>query len=165
MINDCDAEGLLTESVTPFDMWSAENQPDQMTKRLYSWRMENQTLRAYADKCEDKTAGRIAVEMPAAHHPLEFSVDRERIFDYVKKRRRIVPRSFSDRFFSLPFLPTFFDRAFARQRKNAVDYYGDVRELTQLSLVMRAAAVNARTGAAQDGHLAERHAGAQQLAS
>lgn len=109
--------------------------PDEMTSRILRWRLENQRLRAYADRCEDKTAERLVVEMPTAHHPSEYFVDRDRIFDYVKKRRKIVPRSFSDRFFTLPFLPTSFDRAHARACKYAVDYYADVRELTPLLLV------------------------------
>lgn len=111
--------------------------PDEMTNRIARWRLENKTLRAYADRCEDKTAERIVVELPAAHHPREFHVDRDRIFAYVKKRRQIVPLSFVDRFFSLPFLPTMFDRAHARQLRNSVDYYADLRELTPLMLVRR----------------------------
>lgn len=125
---------LVTTAMRPaseFAMWYAKNEPDVMTKRLYMWRMENQALCAQAESSEDKAAGRIAVEMPTAHRATEFSVDRERVFEYVKKGRRIVPHSFSDRFFSLPYLPTFFDRAYEHQRRHAVDYYGDVRELTQ----------------------------------
>lgn len=127
--------------------------PDEMTKRLLRWRLENQTLRAYADRCEDKTAERIVVELPTAHHPSEYTVDRDRIFAYVKKRRTIVPRSFSDRFFTLPFLPTLFDRALVRQQKYAVDYYADVRELTQLSLVGRTTVDNGQSAVARsEGH-------------
>lgn len=111
--------------------------PEEMTKRIARWRLENQTLSAYADRCEDKTAERIVVEMPTAHHPKEYAMDRERIFAYVKKRRTFVAQTFGDRFLSLPFLPTMFDRAHARQLRHAVDYYADVRELTPLTLVVR----------------------------
>lgn len=78
---------LVTTVMRPaseFAMWYAKNEPDEMTKRLYMWRMENQALCSQAENSEDKAAGRIAVEMPTAHRATEFSVDRERVFEYVK---------------------------------------------------------------------------------
>lgn len=118
--------------------------PEEMTARIERWRQENLRLRAYADRCEDKTLERLVVEMPAAHRPSEYAVDRDRIFSYLKKRRAIVRLSLSDRFCSLPFLPTPFDRTYARARRLAVDYYADLRELTPLSLVERTSMAETR---------------------
>lgn len=109
--------------------------PEEMTARIERWRQENLRLRAFADRCEDKTLERLVVEMPTAHQPTEYVVDRDRLFAYVKKRRPIVRTCVSDLFYSLPFLPTSFDRAYARAQRLAVDYYADIRELTPLSLV------------------------------
>lgn len=111
--------------------------PDEMAARIRRWRRENATLCADAERCEEKTVDRLVVEMPTAHRPAEFRVDRDRIFTYVKKRRKVVAGGLFERFVPLPFLPTLFDRSYARQQRNAVDFYADVRELTPIALVMR----------------------------
>jgi len=143
MLQDRDVVPHDTQPASDFAMWYANNEPDEMTKRLYLWRMENQALCMAAQTCEDKTTGRLVVERSVVEAVTEASVDRRRIFNYVKRRRAIVPRSFSERFVSLPYLPTYFDRAYRHQQNFAVDYYGDVRELTQDPVVANSAVRNA----------------------
>jgi hypothetical protein len=77
-------------------------------------------------------AGRRYVFRFPPRQPATYTLDRERIFAYTRRRRRVMGGTFIDgKFFwkTQPLLPDFATRAYVRAAKNVVNYFEDVRDL------------------------------------
>ncbi|MGZ3503555.1 MAG: hypothetical protein ACXWNZ_07345 [Vulcanimicrobiaceae bacterium] len=79
-------------------------------------------------------AGREYVFRFAPRKPETYVVDRDRIFAFVKKRRKVLVGRSTDAGFRMiettaPLLPDARLRAYLRDRKNTVDFFQDVRDL------------------------------------
>jgi|GEM_PF-2101644 len=78
--------------------------------------------------------GREIVFRFTSHPQRVYVVDRDRIFDFIKRRRKAVSRRWTSSGLRLiettqPLLPDASVRRYVRGLKNAVDFFADVREL------------------------------------